>query len=277
MPPFMRTPVARRALFDLGCRLKIATFNINNINKRLPNLLAWLKRSKPDIACLQELKCETNAFPESTLANAGYSAVWEGQKSWNGVAILSRDAPPVVTRRALPGDPDDHQARYIEAAISGILVASIYMPNGNPQPGPKFDYKLSWMARFARHAAALKRQGVPVVFAGDYNVAPTEADIYPTKSWKKDALVQPAPREAFAKLIRNGWIDSIRSTNPDKRIYTFWTYWRDRYEQDHGLRLDHLLLSEQLSRRLLKGGVDRRIRGLENASDHAPVWIELSD
>ncbi|CEG06966.1 Exodeoxyribonuclease III [Afipia felis] len=273
----MRTPVARRALFDLGCRLKIATFNINNINKRLPNLLAWLKRSKPDIACLQELKCETNAFPESTLANAGYSAVWEGQKSWNGVAILSRDAPPVVTRRALPGDPDDHQARYIEAAISGILVASIYMPNGNPQPGPKFDYKLSWMARFARHAAALKRQGVPVVFAGDYNVAPTEADIYPTKSWKKDALVQPAPREAFAKLIRNGWIDSIRSTNPDKRIYTFWTYWRDRYEQDHGLRLDHLLLSEQLSRRLLKGGVDRRIRGLENASDHAPVWIELSD
>jgi exodeoxyribonuclease-3 len=260
-----------------GYRLKIATFNVNNINKRLPHLLAWLKRSKPDVACLQELKCETTAFPEQTLARAGYAAVWEGQRSWNGVAILSRGMRPVITRRTLPGDPKDHQARYIEAAVSGILIASIYMPNGNPQPGPKFDYKLTWMKRFARHATTLKRKGVPVILAGDYNVAPTEIDIYPTKSWRKDALVQPAPRAVFTKLIKNGWADAIRSLNPDKRIYTFWTYWRHRYEQDHGLRLDHLLLSEQLRPRLMKGGVDRKVRGLENASDHAPVWIELSN
>ena len=257
--------------------MKIATFNVNNINKRLPNLAAWLKNSRPDIVCLQELKCETSAFPEEAVAKAGYSAVWEGQKSWNGVAILSRQARPVVTRRSLPGDPKDTQARYIEAAVSGILIASIYMPNGNPQPGPKFDYKLSWMRRFARHAAALKRKGIPVVLAGDYNVAPTEIDIYPTKSWKKDALVQPAAREAFGKLVQNGWTDAIRSLNPDKRIYTFWTYWRNRFEPDHGLRLDHLLLSGELRRRILKGGVDRKIRGRENASDHAPAWIEISE
>jgi exodeoxyribonuclease-3 len=257
--------------------LKIATFNINNVNKRLPNLLAWLKKSKPDIACLQELKCETNTFPAKALTEAGYEAVWEGQKSWNGVAILSRGTSPLVTRRSLPGDPKDHQARYIEAAVGGILVACAYMPNGNPQPGPKFDYKLAWMKRFSRHAAGLKRKGVPVVLAGDYNVAPQGIDIYPTKSWAKDALIQPAPRKLFAQLIDNGWIDAVRSLNPDKRIYTFWTYWRNRYEHDHGLRLDHFLLNEQVLPRLLKAGIDRKMRGDENASDHAPVWIELSN
>lgn len=256
-------------------QLKIATFNINNINKRLPNLLAWLKRAKPDVACLQELKCETGAFPEQSLARAGYHAAWEGQKSWNGVALLARSRL-IVTRRFLPGDPKDQQARYIEAAINGILIASLYMPNGNPQPGPKFDYKLAWMKRFARHAATLKRKGVPVVLAGDFNVAPTETDIYPTKSWEKDALVQPEPRKAFAKLTETGWTDAIRSLNPDKRIYTFWTYWRNRYEQDRGLRLDHVLLSAQLQPRLLKGGVYRKVRAESNASDHAPVWIEIS-
>jgi len=257
--------------------LKIATFNINNVNKRLPNLLAWLKKSKPDIACLQELKCETSAFPAEALAKAGYQATWVGQKSWNGVAILSRGASPVVTRRSLPGDPKDHQARYIEAAVNGILIACVYMPNGNPQPGPKFDYKLSWMKRFSRHAAGLKRREIPIVLAGDYNVAPDAIDIYPTRSWAKDALIQPAPRHLFAKLIDKGWVDAVRSLNPDKRIYTFWTYWRNRYEQDHGLRLDHFLLSEELRQRLLKAGIDRSVRGNRNASDHAPVWIELSN
>jgi exodeoxyribonuclease-3 len=256
--------------------LKIATFNINNINKRLPNLLRWLKLAKPDVVCLQELKCEVEAFPNAALRKAGYSAVWEGQKSWNGVAILSRGSDPIVTRRKLPGDPKDHQARYIEAAVNGLLIASIYIPNGNPQPGPKFNYKLAWMKRFANHAASLKRKGVPVVLAGDYNVAPNDLDIYPTKSWNKDALVQPKPRKAFGELTSKGWTDALRGLNPDKRIYSFWTYWRNRYEQDHGLRLDHLLLSEDLAARLKKAGVDRKIRGEENASDHAPVWIELS-
>lgn len=255
--------------------MRIATFNINNINKRLPNLLAWLKTSKPDIVCLQELKCEPHAFPAAALKKAGYEAVWEAQKRWNGVAILSRRALPVVTRRSLPGDPKDHQARYIEAAVDGILIASVYMPNGNPQPGPKFQYKLAWMKRFARHSASLRRAGLPAILAGDYNVAPNEIDIYPTTSWTKDALVQPKPRQAFAGLIRRGWCDAIRLIHPDRRIYSFWTYWRNRYEQDQGLRLDHLLISEQLKARINGGGVERQVRGKENASDHAPVWIEL--
>ena len=255
--------------------MKIATFNINHINKRLPNLLRWLKRSKPDVVCLQELKCETRSFPEQELLRAGYSAAWEGQKSWNGVAILSRISQPIVTARKLPGDPSDTQARYIEAAINGVLIACLYMPNGNPQPGPKFDYKMKWFSRLARRATQLQKQGQPVILAGDYNVAPTELDIYPTKSWAKDALIQPAPRKAFASLVKNGWRDSIRELYGDERVYTFWTYWRNRYDRDDGLRLDHLLLNGSLADRLTAGGVDGDIRGEEGASDHAPVWIEL--
>jgi exodeoxyribonuclease-3 len=253
--------------------LKIATFNINNVNKRLPNLLAWLKSSKPDVVCLQELKAEQNEFPEKALRDAGYSAAWVGQKSWNGVAILAKKNTLVVTRTRLPGDPKDRQARYIEAAVAGTVIACVYAPNGNPQPGPKFDYKLAWMKRLHRHAGTLLKSGAPIVIAGDFNVAPTSLDIYPTKSWNKDALIQLESRQAYIKLVRQGWTDSIRGMHPDQRIYTFWTYWRNRFERDDGLRLDHLLLSPGLAPRLVKVGVDRAVRGRNAASDHAPVWI----
>lgn len=255
--------------------MKLATFNINNINKRLPNLLSWLQRRKPDVVCLQELKCETTDFPEAALAKAGYSAVWKGQKSWNGVAILSRGAPPVITSGDLPGEPKDAQARYIEAAVNGLIIGCIYLPNGNPQPGPKFNYKMEWFSRLARRAAKLRKQGHPTILAGDYNVAPTDLDIYPTKSWAKDALVQPAPRKAFLSLTQKGWTDAIRDLYGDERVYSFWTYWRNRYERDDGLRLDHFLLNEPAASRLVSGGVDADVRGEVGASDHAPVWIQL--
>ena len=255
--------------------LKIATFNINNINKRLPNLLNWLKAAKPDVVCLQEIKCESGDFPEQPLCDAGYHAVWEGQKSWNGVAILAKRHMSIVTCRSLPGDPQDNQSRYIEASIKGVLVGCLYLPNGNPQPGPKFKYKMDWFSRLARRAEKLKNIAQPVILAGDYNVAPTDLDIYPTKSWAKDALVQPAPRKAFASLIKKGWTDSIRELYGEERVYTFWTYWRNRYEQDHGLRLDHFLLNDSALQRLSSGGVDADVRGEEGASDHAPAWIKL--
>ena len=216
--------------------MKIATFNVNNINRRLPNLLQWLKEAKPHIVCLQELKCTDDEFPASAIDRAGYRAVWCGQKTWNGVAILSRDAEPVVTRTTLPGDVDDTQARYIEAAIAGILVGCIYLPNGNPQPGPKFDYKLDWFKRLSRHARKLLRQDVPVVLAGDYNVAPTAIDIYPTKSWDNDALVRPESRAAYARLVKQGWTDAVRTLHGDERVYTFWHYMRNRWQRDAGLR-----------------------------------------
>ena len=255
--------------------MKIATFNINNINKRLANLLHWLELAEPDVVCLQELKAEQDAFPLDAIESAGYSAVWQGQRSWNGVAILSRVGAPVLTRTALPGDDDDRQARYIEAAVRGVLIASIYAPNGNPQPGPKFDYKLAWLERLSRHATALRKTGAPVVLAGDYNVAPTELDIYDTKSWDDDALIQPQSRAAFRKLVGRSWTDALRHLHPDARIYTFWHYRRNRWQRDAGLRLDHLLLSPNLRDRLTDAGVDRDVRGLEGASDHAPVWMEL--
>lgn len=256
--------------------MKVATFNINNINKRLPNLLRWLKRSKPDVVCLQELKCETRNFPAVELRAAGYSAVWSGQKTWNGVAILSRGEKPIITRPCLPGDRADNQARYIEAAVRGIVIGCIYSPNGNPQPGPKFEYKMKWFARLARHAAKLQKQGHPTILAGDFNVAPTGLDIYPTKSWDNDALIQPAPRRAFQNLIHKGWVDAIRELYGDERVYSFWTYWRNRYERDDGLRLDHIFLDGSTAPRLLEGGVDADVRGEEGASDHAPVWIKLT-
>jgi len=255
--------------------VKIATFNINNVNRRLPNLLAWLDMAKPDVVCLQELKAIDAAFPAPALRAAGYHAVWQGQSSWNGVAILARNAEPVLTRRRLPGDPSDEQSRYIEAAVSGILIGCIYLPNGNPQPGPKFTYKLAWFERLKAHAAALHATGLPVILAGDYNVVPTEADIYPTKSWTKDALVQPASRAAFHQLLQQGWTDAIRARHPTGSAYTFWDYKRDRWARDAGLRLDHLLLSPVLARRLVDAGVDKQVRGEVGASDHAPAWLIL--
>ena len=256
--------------------MKIATFNINNVKRRLPNLLRWLRAAKPDIVCLQELKCLDAEFPAQPIERAGYGAVWRGEKAWNGVAILARRVEPVLTRTALPGDRDDHEARYIEAAVNGILVASLYLPNGNPQPGPKFDYKLDWFRRLKLHARKLLKQDLTVVLAGDYNVAPTERDIYPTRSWDKDALIQPKSRAAFKSLVEQGWTDAIRARHPSEPMFTFWHYKRNRWPRDAGLRLDHLLLSPALAPRLAKAGVDRQVRGEDGASDHAPAWIVLS-
>jgi exodeoxyribonuclease-3 len=257
--------------------MKLATFNINNVNRRLPNLLAWLRAAKPDVVCLQELKAADADFPAAAIEEAGYGAVWRGQKTWNGVAILARGAEPVVTRTELPGDPADTQSRYIEAAVDGVLVACLYLPNGNPQPGPKFDYKLAWFERLTQHAAELYRSGLPVVLAGDYNVVPTDRDIYPTKSWDKDALLQPESRAAFRRLLAQGWTDAIRTIHPDAPMFTFWDYKRNRWPRDAGLRLDHILLSPGLADRLDDAGVDRAERGREGASDHAPAWIVLRD
>jgi exodeoxyribonuclease-3 len=257
--------------------MKIATFNINNINKRLANLVAWLRIAKPDVACLQELKATDREFPQSALAEAGYEAVWQGQKSWNGVAILARGSQPIVTRTALPGDAEDDQARYIEAAVNGVLIACLYAPNGNPQPGPKFSYKLAWMDRLLAHAADLLAADIPVVLAGDFNVVPTGRDIYPTKSYDKDALLQPESRARYTRLLRQGWRDAVRTLHPDDHGYSYWSYLRNRWPRDAGLRIDHLLLSKQTAACLVAAGVDRDVRGYDNASDHAPVWIELTD
>ena len=255
--------------------MKIATFNINGINKRLDNLLAWLGEAQPDVVCLQELKAEQKAFPQEAIARTGYEAVWQGQRAWNGVAILSRIGAPVLTRTSLPGDREDDQARYIEAAVAGVLIASIYAPNGNPQPGPKFEYKLAWLERLRKHATSLRKTGAPIVLAGDYNVAPTDLDIYPTTSWDDDALIQPESRAAFRKLVGRSWTDALRHLHPDERIYTFWHYMRMRWPRDAGLRLDHFLLSANLRDGLLDAGVDREVRGRDGASDHAPVWIRI--
>lgn len=255
--------------------MKIASFNVNNVNRRLDVLLAWLRATAPDVACLQELKAVDDAFPAAALEDAGYRAVWRGERTWNGVAILARGSMPILTRTELPGEPSDSQARYIEAAVSGILIGCLYAPNGNPCPGPKFDYKLAWHARFEAHAAGLLAAGVPVVLAGDYNIVPEPRDIYPTRSYDDNALVQPESRAAFRRLIEQGWTDALRKKHPDAAIYTFWDYRRNRWQRDAGLRLDHMLLSAKVSRKLLDAGVDREVRGLDDASDHAPVWITL--
>ena len=257
--------------------MKIATFNINNVNKRLANLLAWLRTAKPDVVCLQELKATDREFPKVAIEQAGYGAIWRGQKSWNGVAILARGAEPIVTRTELPGDPDDVQARYIEAAVNGVLITSLYAPNGNPQPGPKFKYKLAWMDRLAAHATELSAANVPVVLAGDFNVVPTDRDIYPKNSYAKDALLAPEARARFTRLLEHGWRDAIRSVHPDATLYTYWSYLRNRWPRDAGLRIDHLLLSKEAAKLLVATGVDRAVRGKENASDHAPAWVELRD
>jgi exodeoxyribonuclease-3 len=255
--------------------MKIATYNVNGINSRLPRLLEWLESTRPDVACLQELKTSGETFPIAALRDAGYDGVWVGQKSFNGVAILARGQLPIERVRVLPGDVDDTHSRYIEAEIEGTIIASIYLPNGNPQPGPKFDYKLAWFERLIRHAAALLAAGRPVVLAGDFNVVPTDEDIYNPKSWLDDALLQPESRAAWRRLLDQGWTDALRARHPDERIYTFWDYMRNRWARNAGLRIDHLLLSPDIAPHLVDANVDREQRGKEKASDHAPTWIVL--
>lgn len=255
---------------------KVATFNINGVRSRLPALLEWLEREQPDVACLQELKAPDDAFPANEISAAGYGAVWHGQKAWNGVAILARDEEPLLSRKGLPGDPDPSQSRYIEAVVCGIVVGCLYLPNGNPQPGPKFDYKLAWFQRLIEHADALLETGHPVILAGDYNVVPTDTDIYNPRSWRKDALLQPETRSCYRQLLERGWTDSLATLFPDQAIYTFWDYFRQHWQRDAGLRIDHLLLSPSISGRLQDGGVHRWVRDQPKASDHAPAWVALS-
>ena len=255
--------------------LKIATYNVNGINGRLPVLLRWLEACGPDVVCLQELKCTDEKFPRSAIEDAGYGAIWSGEKSWNGVAILAKDLVPVETRRQLPGAKDDLHSRYIEAAVEGILIGCIYLPNGNPAPGPKLEYKFEWLNRLTCHAADLLNEKIPVILAGDFNVIPTELDVYKPERWTEDALFLPEVRTAFEKLVSQGWTDAIRKLHPDERIYTFWDYIRNAYQRNAGLRLDHFLLSPDLAARLLKAEVDKDVRGWEKSSDHAPVWIEI--
>jgi exodeoxyribonuclease-3 len=257
--------------------MKIATYNVNGVNGRLPVLLRWLEETKPDVACLQELKAPNEKFPLQAIQDAGYNAIWHGQKSWNGVAILARGLEIVETGRGLHGDPDDTQSRYIEAEINGVTIGCLYLPNGNPAPGPKFDYKLSWFDRLATHAAELYNSGKPVVLTGDYNVMPTELDVYKPERWVEDALFRPETRAAFNNLVAQGWTDALRKLNPGKTIYTFWDYFRNAYGRDAGLRIDHFLLNESADKRLLAAGVDRHVRGWEKSSDHGPVWIQLAD
>ena len=257
--------------------MRIATFNVNGVNGRLPVLLRWLAETVPDVVCLQELKAPQDKFPIQAINDAGYGAIWLGQKSWNGVAILRRGGDPIEVRRGLPGDDGDAQSRYIEAAVNGVLVGGLYLPNGNPRPGPKFAYKLAWMARLHAHAATLLATNAPIVLAGDYNVMPTEADVYKPERWVDDALFAPEVRAAFAALIEQGWTDALRTLHPGVTIYTFWDYFRNAYARNAGLRIDHLLLSPAVVPRLTAAGVDRDVRGWEKASDHAPTWIELGN
>jgi exodeoxyribonuclease-3 len=255
--------------------LRIATFNVNGIQSRLAALLAWLDREAPDIVCLQELKAADHKFPADALRDAGYGVLWRGQPAWNGVAILARGMQPLEIRRELPGDPADTQSRYLEAAAHGVIVGCLYLPNGNPQPGPKFDYKLAWFERLIAHAESLVSSGHPVVLAGDYNVVPTDLDIYNPRSWQKDALLQPESRACYQRLLQQGWTDALRARFPEERLYTFWDYFRQHWQRNSGLRIDHLLLSETLAKGLLDAGVDRWVRGEPHASDHAPAWVTV--
>ncbi|MGH7778706.1 MAG: exodeoxyribonuclease III [Candidatus Binataceae bacterium] len=257
--------------------MKIATFNVNGVNGRLPVLLRWLAEFKPDVACLQELKAPQEKFPEAAIRDAGYGAIWHGQKSWNGVAILARGVAPVERRRGLPGDPEDAHSRYIEALIEGVVIGCLYLPNGNPAPGPKFDYKLRWLERFGKHADTLLAANEPVVLAGDYNVIPTEFDVYKPERWVDDALFRPEVRDAFARLVARGWTDAVRKLHPGERINTYWDYFRNAFARDAGMRIDHLLLSPSIAGRLVSAGVDRETRGWQKSSDHAPTWVTLAN
>jgi exodeoxyribonuclease-3 len=255
----------------------VATYNVNGVNGRLQVLLRWLSEGKPDVVCLQELKAPDERFPIDAIRKAGYDAIWRGQKSWNGVAILSKSEPIVETRRVLPGDDDDVQSRYLEAEIGGVTIGCLYLPNGNPWPGPKFDYKLGWFARLTKHARSLLKRGGPVVLAGDYNVMPTDLDVYKPERWSDDALFRIEARAAYAKLVKQGWSDAVRALHPNTRIYTFWDYFRNAYARNAGLRIDHILLSPELAPRLEAAGVDRHVRGWDKSSDHAPTWVILND
>ena len=257
--------------------MKIATYNVNSVNARLPVISRWLNETSPDVVCLQELKAPQENFPETAIQEMGYHAVWHGQKSWNGVAILSKSADITEIRRVLPGDPEDSHSRYIEADVNGIIIGCLYLPNGNPAPGSKFDYKLRWFERLTKHAADLLASGKPAILTGDYNVMPTELDVYKPENWINDALFRPETRAAFKTLVEQGWTDAIRKLYPDEKIYTFWDYFRNAYGRNAGLRIDHFLLSPQLEGRLTGAGVNREVRGWEKSSDHAPVWIELAD
>ena len=256
--------------------MKIATYNVNGVNGRLPVLLEWLDEARPDVACLQELKAPQEKFPMAAIESAGYGAIWHGQKSWNGVAILARGETPQETQRGLPGEPDDAQSRYIEATVRGIVIGCLYLPNGNPAPGPKFDYKRSWFDALISYAQQLLASNVPAILAGDYNVMPTDLDVYKPERWLDDALFRPEVRDAFRRLIAQGWTDALRTKHPGERIYTFWDYFRNAFARDAGLRIDHLLLSPAVASRLVAAGVDRAVRAKEKTSDHAPTWIELS-
>jgi exodeoxyribonuclease-3 len=255
--------------------MKIATYNINGINGHLPVLLRWLKETTPDVVCLQELKAPDEKFPQQAIQDAGYEAIWHGQKSWNGVAILSRNGNIKEIRRSLPGDPDDSHSRYLEASVSDLIIGCLYLPNGNPAPGLKFDYKLQWFDRLIAHAGELLATGKDVILAGDYNVIPTELDAYKPERWVDDALFRPETRAAFKRLVSQGWADAIRTLYPTETIYTFWDYFRNAYGRNAGLRIDHFLLSPKLAEQLSAAGVDRMVRGWEKTSDHAPVWIEV--
>ena len=261
---------------DVHTGVRIATYNVNGVNGRLPILLEWLAATGPDVVCLQELKAPQEKFPRAAIEEAGYGAIWHGQKSWNGVAILARGCNPVETRRGLPDDPDPSQSRYIEAAVNGVLIGCLYLPNGNPRPGPKFDYKLRWLAAFEALAAELLALDQPVVLAGDYNIIPTDKDVYKPERWTDDALFAPEVRESFARLTEAGWTDALRRLHPDERVFTFWDYFRNAFARDAGLRIDHHLLNAAASARLRSAGVDRSVRSLPKTSDHAPVWIELA-
>jgi exodeoxyribonuclease-3 len=256
--------------------MRIATYNVNSINARMPVLLRWLDETKPDVVCLQELKAPQENFPEQALKDAGYNAIWHGQKSWNGVAILSRTEIKEL-KRGLPGDPEDLHSRYIEGLVNGVVIGCLYLPNGNPAPGPKFDYKLSWFKRLTEHAATLLARDIPVVICGDYNVMPMEIDVYKPERWVDDALFRPETRAAFHNLIAQGWTDAIRKLYPTEIIYTFYDYFRNAYGRNAGLRIDHFLLSPHLDSRLTGAGVDKHVRGWEKSSDHCPVWIELNN
>ncbi|UAK26520.1 exodeoxyribonuclease III [Sphingomonas nostoxanthinifaciens] len=257
--------------------MKIATYNVNGVNGRLAVLLRWLEEAQPDVVVLQELKAPQDKFPEEAVRKLGYDVIWHGQKSWNGVAMLSRIGEIHETRRGLPDDPDPSQSRYIEAAVNGVLIAGFYLPNGNPRPGPKFDYKLAWFRQLIEHAKTLLQTGAPMVLAGDFNVMPTDRDVYKPERWLDDALFAPEVRAAFFELLEQGWTDALRSVHRDETIYTFWDYFRNAYARNAGLRIDHFLLSPALADRLVDAQVDRHVRGWEKTSDHAPVWIELAD
>ncbi|WP_313434767.1 exodeoxyribonuclease III [Novosphingobium sp.] len=257
--------------------MKVATYNANGVNGRLPVLLRWLEEAEPDVVVLQELKASSERFPEAAIRDLGYDAVWHGQKSWNGVALLSRVGEIHETRRGLPGDPDPSQSRYIEAAVNGILIGGLYLPNGNPRPGPKFNYKLAWFERLIEHAAGLLETGLPIMLAGDFNVIPSDLDVYKPERWTDDALFAPEVRDAYFRLLDQGWTDALRERHPGEVIYTFWHYFRNAYGRNAGLRIDHFLLSPMLAERLSDAQVDTHVRGWEKTSDHAPVWIELVD